>query len=380
MRKLILVWFIMLAFAACKKSNSPVNNNGGNGGSTKTKLAITDFSPKSAKPGATITITGTGFGDDASAVQVSFGNSPFDHPATVTPTTITIKTNDATLTGKIKLIVNGNDVSSDSDFTALLPDLRIIGFQGSAGQLGSSQLGHEVYIGGDGFGMDISNILVSFGGTKAVKPDNISPSGHTIGVTIPYYAKEGAVTISAQGQTVTSSALLTFDLSIADFTPKAFAFGDTVKISGFKFGNDVIVSFNNPVYTPAKILKVTPNELDVIVPVGATPGYIGVGTIGGDGANSFDKYTIIPTATFTNVVPESGKLNDIIRITGANFIGADPSKIGVSFGGSKPVKPTSIDGPNIYVNVPKDAKTGKITISGTGYRTYTGDIVFTVTL
>ena len=226
-------------------------------------LTITDFNPKSAKPFTNITITGTGFGNDPQAVKVFVGNTSYVFPTSITPTSLTVPTNLANQSGKIKVIVNGIEVVSTADFTALPPDLKVDGYDSDKGVIGK-----DFYIKGNGFGTDTSKVLISFGGSKPVHSTYISLTGFTIGAPMPADAQPGKVTVTANGQTVTCQQLYDLNLSIRDFTPKIVGKGDTIKITGVKFTtpSDMSVTFNAPTEVWARPFKVTPTELWVIVP------------------------------------------------------------------------------------------------------------------
>jgi hypothetical protein len=353
--------------------------NTGTGTATGTTLSITDFSPKSAKPASNITITGTGFGSDTSQVKLLIGNLPYYQLVSVSPTSIVFQTNLATPNGKISVIVNGKTATSTADFTALPQDLKIIGFTGYYGQLGSSQLGHQMYIYADGFGTDTNKIFISFNGTTPVKCNYIGPSKSQIGTVVPRYAQAGKVTLTVNGQSVTSTVDFNLDMSLRDYSPKSFSSGDTVKITGVAFTNasDMSVNFNDNKAT--RPIMVTATELHVVVPLDAKSGYLTVSANLGQITDfTPDKFTFVPTVYFNYVfTPASGKVGDLIRING-DFVGADIATLGVSFGGSSPVQPASINGPDIYVKVPSDAKTGAISITRTGYKPFTGPFIFTV--
>ena len=283
---------ILVSLSACKKS-SPDNSNNGTGpdnGQTKITLAITDFSPKSAKPGSTITITGTGFGSDSSAVTVMVGNTQYDKIVSVSPTTITIQTNLATPSGKIAVLINGsNTVTSTDDFTALPPDLAVSGYDPNG------QLGHQMYIHGNGFGTDTSKINISFGGTNAVKANYIASDGLAIGAIVPRYAKEGTITVSVGTASVTNSQSFLLNMSIRDYSPKSFHVGDTVKITGVKFTTttDMSVQFNDSKVT--RPISVTPTQMVVIVPYTTKSGYLTVSAAFGTISDfTSDKFTVLP--------------------------------------------------------------------------------------
>jgi hypothetical protein len=286
MKRILFITGMAIAclFYSCSKKDTPPNPNKGPEEAT---LAITDFSPKTGKPTTTITITGKGFGNDPSVVQVAIGLSPYDPPVSITPTTLTIQTNLATPSGKISVIVKGQKIFSSDDFTALPPDLHVTGYNDSG------QLGEELYISGEGFGTDTNKISVSFGGTTAVKANYIAATGFYIGVYVPRYAQEGKITVTVNGKSFICNQIFTFNTSIRDYSPKTFRVGDTVKITGVKFTNimDMSVGFNNKTTKP---INVTPTEMLVIVPYGAQSGNLGISTLGGVGDIAPDKFTVLP--------------------------------------------------------------------------------------
>lgn len=346
-----------------------------------TTLSITDFTPKSAKPFEKITITGTGFTGTPATLKMAIDNSPYFDVLSVSPTTIVVQTNLATPSGKISVTINGTKVTSATDFTALLADLAIIDMSGAAGQIRKGQLGRRMSMQANGFGTDTNKIFISFGGTKPVKADYVGPAGAAVGTIIPRYAQSGKVTLTVDGRSVTSIQDFNLEMSMRDFSPQTVSTGDTMKITGVAFTTkeDMSVNFNSDLYIERPI-KVTPTELWVIVPSYAKTGNV---MIGAQLATITDfiiekKFTFIPRVSFNDsLTPASGKLNNVIRINGS-FANADVSDIGVSFGGSKPVQPESVSGPNILVKIPPDAKTGRITISRKGYAPFTGTFIFTI--
>ncbi|OKS88197.1 IPT/TIG domain-containing protein [Mucilaginibacter polytrichastri] len=286
MKQIYILSLVIFLFSACKK------DNGGQAVyvSPKDAVTITDFTPKSAQPGAKITITGTGFGSDASAVAVAVNSTPYFTLVSVSPTTIVIQTNLGTPSGKIRVTVNGNAAVSTTDFTALLEDLRIVGFDDQV------QLGHQFNMYADGFGTDTNKISMSFGGTTPVKANYIGPSSSVVGAMVPRYAQGGKVTLTLNGKSVISDKILTLAMSMRDFSPKTIKTGDTVKITGVQFTNqdEMWASFNNLLDKQEKPIKVTPTEMWFIVPSYAKSGYLEIGQRFGLTDISDTKFTFIP--------------------------------------------------------------------------------------
>ncbi len=67
----------------------------------------------------------------------------------------------------------------------------------------------------------------------------------------------------------------------------------------------------------------------------------------------------------TGFTPQTAMISDTIMISGTAF-GTDVNGISISFGGSAPVKAVTVADTKISVEVPADAKAGKIVVSAAG--------------
>jgi hypothetical protein len=338
-------------------------------------LSITDFSPKAAVNGSYITITGTGFGNDPSVVFVAFGTSNYYHPVSVTPTSIVIQTNLQLTSGQIKVSINGNVAVSTASFTrTFTSDLTVHGYAPE-----NVKIYDQIKILGTGFGTDTNAVRISFNGSTPIKPKSVN--NEDMIVIVPADAQTGKATVTVNGSSATGKDDVILEMSIIDFSPKSVTEGDTIKIAGVQFTSisDLSIDLNTTTSAVIKPIKVTPKEIQVVVPFSAKSGYIRISSLlSTETLISRQKFTFTPRVYFYSVpTPSSAKVNEVIKING-DFTGADISTITVSFGGSKPVQPISITGPDIFVKVPIDAKTGKITITRTGYTPFTGATTFTV--
>ncbi|MDJ1503386.1 IPT/TIG domain-containing protein [Xanthocytophaga agilis] len=103
----ILAFMFALTFIAFSCKNDDDDNE---------VLSIVDFTPKTATAGTEITIVGTKFSATASENIVKFGNVEAAIKSASTNQIVAIVPSNAT-TGKISVTVNGQTVSSSSDFT-----------------------------------------------------------------------------------------------------------------------------------------------------------------------------------------------------------------------------------------------------------------------
>lgn len=341
-----------------------------------TPVSIESFAPASAAESEIVTIKGTGFGIDTNVVGISFGGTAAIKPLTISLTQLTVVVPENAKTGKLSVAVDGGTpVLSSNDFTFKVIPLTISSITDHG------KVGVEILILGTGFGTDNDRVTVSFGGSVPVKPKIVNPTNLT--VVVPADAKSGKVTIRINGTAVTSQNDFNLQLSVISFSPKNITEGDTVIIKGAQFGtdvNDIYVDFNN-VTEANKAIKVTPTEIWAIVPFDAKPGFIRIsGKHGTEFDYSKEQFTFTPRVYFNDYWNFlSARAGEIIKINvPAGLDNAGINDVTVSFGGAPSTHPLSVQKPDIFVRVPANAKTGKITIGRTGWTSFTGTYVFTV--
>jgi hypothetical protein len=169
---------------------------------------------------------------------------------------------------------------------------------------------------------------------------------------------------------------------VTNVQPKSPLPGDVVTISGAGFGatlTDVKVTIGTQVIA---ISTVTDTEIKFTLPIGLTAGDIAV-AIKGIIANNTDpqKATITPqiptpaVATIVAINPTSGKVGDVVSITGTNF-NLTPANNVVKFNGIAATVTGSV-GTVLTLTVPTGATTGPVTLSVNGGTVITGP-TFTV--
>jgi hypothetical protein len=112
-------------------------------------------------------------------------------------------------------------------------------------------------------------------------------------LTIPSAAPNGPISVVNAGGTTTTSGSFYVDPAISSFTPGSAAVGATVTVSGTGFGaagSTRVVRVNGVLATAT---WVSPKQLKLVVPVGATTGPITVGVDGGPVAASAHILTVV---------------------------------------------------------------------------------------
>jgi uncharacterized repeat protein (TIGR03803 family)/YD repeat-containing protein len=215
----------------------------------------------------------------------------------------------------------------------------------------SAIVGATITITGTGF----SNPTVSFNGTPATVTSSTDTS---LTVAVPTGATSGPLPVTVGGQTLTAGAFNVLvnpnAFSVADFTPKSAAIGDSFTLTGTGFTNPT-VTING---TPATITASTATSITVTVPPGATSGPVIV-MVGGQSqtVGTFTVTTPVPSFTVTDFTPRSAPVGSAVTISGTGF--TNPT---VAFNGiAAPV--TNITDTGITATVPVGATSGPLTVT-----------------
>ncbi|WP_276372187.1 IPT/TIG domain-containing protein [Chryseolinea sp. H1M3-3] len=310
---------------------------------------INSFTPASALPGVSVTISGNNFSTTATNNQVAF-NGVVATISAATATQLVVSVPATATTGKITVKVNGQTATSSTDFTVLQTNLT--GFAPASGTVGTT-----VTITGTNFSTILSENVVKFNGVAAVVTN---ATATTLVVTVPETATTGKISIGVSGKVITSATDFTIlETTVATFSPASGTVGTTVTISGTNFSTtpaENIVKFNG---AEATVTNATSTALVVTVPETATSGKITV-TLGGKTATSSTDFPVLAT-TITTFTPASGTHGATVTITGTNFSTTLADNIVKINGVSATVSAATAT--ELTITVPADATTGKITVT-----------------
>jgi subtilisin family serine protease len=257
--------------AAAVSGPISVTNAGGTSttsGSFTVDPKITSFTPTSGATGATITVSGSGFGG---ADRVNFAGSVFGVPTNVTATTLKVAVPPGATTGPITVRTPaGTSAPSVASFT--------VTFSVTSISPTSAVYNHDVMITG-----------IGLTGVTAVKFNNIPGTSLSITGTSVIHVNtpsSGAIsgTVTVWKGTASVAAPQQFSvLDITSFLPTAATPGTDVVITGHGFTGAAGVAFSG---TAATFTVDSGTQITAQVPDGATSGTVSVTGPGGTATSS----------------------------------------------------------------------------------------------
>ncbi|MHB1462728.1 MAG: beta strand repeat-containing protein, partial [Armatimonadota bacterium] len=315
---------------------------------------ITSFTPTNGNVGITVTITGTNL---TGTTEVIFNGLAAAAYTVDSDTSITVTVPDEATSGKIMVTTPGGTATSATDFY-VAPT--ITSFAPTSGKVGDI-----ITITGTNL---TGATAVDINGTNV--PTFTVVSINLLTATVPSGADTGKISVTTAGGTATSATDFTvYQLpTITSFTPTNGNVGITVTITGTNLTGTTEVIFNG--LAAAAYTVDSDTSITVTVPDEATSGKIMVTTPGGTATSATDFYV---APTITSFAPTSGKVGDIITITGTNLTGATA----VDINGTNVPTFTVVSNTSLTVTVPSGATTGKIAVTTAG-GTATSVVNFTV--
>ena len=230
----------------------------------------TNLSPTSGPVGTSVTIAGANFGPTQGASTVAF-NGTAAVATGWSPTSIVATVPSGATSGSVVVTVAGT-ASSGSTFT-IAPSITNLSPTSGIG-------GTTVTITGTSFGSSQGTSTVTFNGTAAT-PTGWGPS--SISVPVPATAATGNVVVTVAG-VASNGVNFAVAPNITSLSPTSGAVGTSVTISGTGFGSSrgtSTVTFNGTAANPTSWAA---GSIAVLVPSGATTGYVVV-TVGGIASN-----------------------------------------------------------------------------------------------
>lgn len=164
----------------------------------------------------------------------------------------------------------------------------------------------------------------NFSGATAVKFNGVNAasftvvSGNQIQATVPAGASTGLISVTTpQGSGSSSAAFVVITApQIAGFSPVSGAAGAQVTVTGSGFTGATAVTFNN--VAAGSFTVNSDNQLQAVVPVGATTGRIRVTNPAGAGTSA-SNFTVLNPPVIASFSPASGTSGALITLTGNNF-------------------------------------------------------------
>ena len=326
------------------------------------KPVIGGLSRVSGPEGATVEITGTGFGATQGTSTVSF-NGTGATPTNWSDTSITVTVPANATTGSVVVTVGGTP--SDGVSFTVTPAI------GSLSPIAGPE-GATVAITGTSFGAMQGTSTVTFNGVAATAT---SWSVTSITVTVPTGATSGSVVVTVGGEASNGvSFTVGTDPIVTSLSPALGQVATTVVIGGANFGasqGTSTVTFNGVAATPTSWSDAS---ITVTVPATAATGPVVV-TVGGVASNQVTFTVTGPPPVISKLKPDEGEVGESVKVKGEHF-GTAQGTSKVTFNG-EPATARKWDDSKITVNVPAGARTGPVVVTVEGQAS--NSVTFSVT-
>ena len=326
-------------------------------GSTFTLAAppsITGLSVSSGAVGASVTISGSGFGSPQGTSTVTFNGTSATSVASWAAGSITVSVPSGATTGNVLVTVDGVASNGVSFTVVSAPSITKL-------SVTSGPVGTAVTITGTNFGSTQGSGTVTFNGTVATIT---SWSATSIVTKVPTGATTGNVVVNASG---VASNGISFTVvptpSITSLSVTSGAVGASVTITGTNFGStqgSSTVTFNGTKVT--SVASWAAGSIKATVPSGATTGKVVV-TVSSVASNGVS-FTVVPAPNITKLSVTSGPVGTTVTITGTNF-GSTQGSGTVTFNGTVATI-TSWSATSIVTKVPTGATTGNAVVNASG--------------
>ena len=277
-------------------------------------------SPIAAQPGASITVTGTGFSPLGVTVTVMLGTVPLISGAAVEPTgsfSASGTVPSTAVTGTL-VATDGAGKSASTAFT-VTPTLVLTPTSGLPGS--------TVAVTGSGWGA--AAVTLTFAGTSVVTtPATITPASGLISATFTVPSSGTGSTpgvkavVASQGAT-TATANFTVSARALTITPNSGAIGTTVVIIGSTLSPSATITMGGPVTVLSPSGAITTDSTGTMVPVtarinsGATLGANAI-TATDPAKSAAGVFTVV--APKLSVSPTSGPRNSVVTFTGTGWV------------------------------------------------------------
>lgn len=322
----------------------------------QTRPMIERIVPTAGPPGTRVRIEGRGF---SRAVRVLFNERPVA-PSEVLPERITVTVPDEARSGRFVLATGTDETESPETFrvTERLPAPVVRSVEPAAAAPGT-----EITIRGENFAARPSDNAVRVGNVPMVV--RAGDSG-ALRVIIPDGAESGPVLVRTAGGEARSAGDLTVGarLSVREMVPAAIAPGGHVLLRGAGFSPTPALDRVTLGGRPVRVLRATPTELELEIPVDATTGTIAVEVPNAGRYEMAQRLFVGPAPVVRVMEPTSGAPGARVTLRGAHF-GSEASRVTVAFGAANATvvsaAPTAV-----VVTVPEGAASGRVSVTAGG--------------
>ena len=223
---------------------------------------ITDFNPKVAQVGTTITVNGSSLTDAGAVLKV--GSKVVTPNAGATSTSLTFDVPDGAVTGKLAITTAGGTFTTPNSL-GIKPTI-------SSFTPTHATTGTQIVIGGNTLTGVTSVKFTGFAGGQTVTASSTT-SGGLFKVTVPSAAVSGPITITNAGGATTSTTPFVVDPKLTSMNPSTGAVGATVTFAGSGFDSTAVATFTSSQDAlPQPGSSAT--SLKVKVPTGAVTGTV----------------------------------------------------------------------------------------------------------
>lgn len=322
----------------------------------QTRPMIERIVPTAGPPGTRVRIEGRGF---SRGLRVLFNERPVT-PSEVLPERITVAMPDGARSGRFVLAAGADETESPETFrvTDRLPAPVVRTVEPS-----SVAPGMEVTIRGEHFAARPSDNAVRVGGVPLVVRAGDTGS---LRVIVPDGAASGPVFVRTAGGEARSGGDLTVNarLTVREVVPPAVAPGGHVLLRGSGFSPTAALDHVTLGGRQVRVVRATPTELEVEIPVDAATGSLAVEVPGAGRYETARRLFVGPAPVVRVMEPTSGPPGTRVTLRGAHF-GAEASRVTVAFGATEAAvvsaAPTAL-----VVTVPDGAASGRVAVTAGG--------------
>ncbi|SDO31038.1 IPT/TIG domain-containing protein [Pedobacter steynii] len=327
---------VLLVLGACKKDKTEI---------VKEPLKVTDYYPNSGNEGTLVTVEGTGFSSNPSAVSATFSGTPAD-VVSATPNAVVLRAPQKGSTGEIVMKVNGETLNIGRYTYQELSVRRISPANGAAGA--------HIRISGAGFSSLKGPAEVLINGKASVV---VSASDTLLVVEVPVAVGTGPVKVKVDGKEA-AGQIFKYQ-AIASISPLTGGKGTQVRVIGEGFeelaeGN--YVDFNGK---QALVKEASGTSLLVVAPAEVGTGPLSI-TINKQKVTG-PVFTVVPPPVIETVSPLSGPGGSVMTIVGTTF-SLIPEENKVSINGHI-IPVTTASATKLTLMLPGNTGNGKVIVT-----------------